>query len=124
MKRTLAQIRSAVAIEKSADRTFKGKDGGDKVKSFPTTIQTCGLLGALAYAVEKGHDSAEYKLSEACIAYLNKLIEDGYPVIPHISEVKDFARYLSGKDCTPTQFRRVNAEVMAFLNYLRRYASK
>lgn len=127
MQKTLNQIRSSVAIRYKGN-LGKGAEGGDKVKSFPTMIQINGLLAALAYACEKKQNgdlknSAEHKMSEAIIAHFNELKKNGYKICSEpISNPDEFSRHLSDK-CSPTQFRRINAEVMAFLNYLRRFAS-
>jgi len=131
MKRTLDQIRAAVAM-RYKNKIGGGAEGGEKIKGFPTIVQINGLLGALAYACERKKDkdtnqmviknTAEYNLCRAIVAHLNELREEGYQVLPeYIDTPETLAETLSG--CTRTEFRRVNAEVLAFLNYLRRFAS-
>ena len=126
MKRTLDQIRSAIAMRFKA-QIGGGADGGEKVKGFPTIVQTNGLLGALAYACETKRDGAhkneaEYNMGKAIVAHLNELRSEGYQILP---EDIDTPETLAAKlaTCSRTEFRRVNAEVLAFLNYLRRFAS-
>ena len=127
MKRTLDQIRAAVAM-RFKDEIGGGAEGGEKIKGFPTIVQTNGLLGALAYACETKKDGtlkneAEHNIGKAIVAHLNELREEGYPILSEdIDTPETLARTLAN-ECSRGEFRRVNAEVMAFLNYLRRFAS-
>jgi len=120
-KKTLNQIRVAVAL-KAKEKISKGAGGGDKIKNFPTMIQNNGLLGALAYAVEPKNQS-EFDMSCYIVEYLNKLKEEGYSVTQDqdLENPHQLIVYLTR--CAPAQFRRINAEVLAFLNYFRRFAS-
>ena len=126
MKLTLDQIRSAVAM-RFKTKINEGTDGGDKIKSFPTIVQTNGLLAALAYACETKKDgahknTAEYNMCEAITEHLNELRSEGYEILPEdIDTPENLAKTLAG--CSRTEFRRVNAEILAFLNYLRRFAT-
>lgn len=123
-KKTLDQIRVGVAL-KSKDNVASGQGGGDKIKNFPTMIQNNGLLGALAFAVEDngGKNKSEYDMSNFIVTYLNRLKEEGYSVTgkKDIENPEKLIEFLT--TCTPEQFRRINAEANAFLNYFRRFAS-
>jgi CRISPR type III-B/RAMP module-associated protein Cmr5 len=127
-KRTLDQIRVAVAL-RAKGKIASGADGGDKIKNFPTMIQNNGLLGALAYSVEydeknkKYKNKSEYDMSQYVVNYLNELKLNYYSVTGEqdIENPEALIAFLS--NCSPEQFRRINAEVMAFLNYFRRFAS-
>jgi len=125
-RKTLDQIRVAVSL-RAKGRIGSGNEGGDKIKSFPTMIQNNGLLGALAYACElKGSgykNQAEYKMAEFIVEYINELKSNNYSVTGNddIEKPESLIEYLT--KCTPEQFRRINAEVLAFLNYFRRFAS-
>lgn len=127
--KTLDQIRVAVALGYT-NKIKKGLQGGDKIKNFPTMVQNNGLLGAIAYSCEFDNkkniykNEAEYSMSKALVKYINELKKEDYSVTEDkdIENPEDLAKYLS-EDCTPEQFRRINAEVIAFLNYFRRFAS-
>lgn len=126
MKKTLDQIRAAVALEKKGN-IIRSKGDSDKTKSLPTMVQTNGLLGAIAFAVDKNENSSEkayYSIVEAIVVHLKKVREQDPSIIPEEvgDRPEDLADYLA-KKATPTQFRRITAEVLAFLNYLRRFAS-
>lgn len=129
MKKTLDQIRAAVALDFKG-RVGDGAEGGDKIKGFPTMIQTNGLLGALAYACERKKDGslknkAEHNMGKAIVCHLKKVREQDPSIITESigDDPEDLARHLVADKTTPGQFRRINAEVLAFLNYLRRFAS-
>lgn len=127
-KKTLDQIRVAVALD-AKGKIGGGADGGVKIKGFPTMIQNNGLLGALAYSVEYDHknnkykNNAEYNMSKFAVEYLNKLKLNSYSVTGDhdIENPESLIKFLT--QCSPEQFRRINAEVLAFLNYFRRFAS-
>jgi len=92
-------------------------------------IQNNGLLGALAYATEyddrkrRYKNQAEYNMSEFIVKYLNELKTNSYGVTGNedLEKPESLIEFLT--KCTPEQFRRINAEVLAFLNYFRRFAS-
>lgn len=124
-KKTLDQIRVAVAL-KAKGEISRGSGGGDKIKNFPTMIQNNGLLGALAYASEGDgkKNPAEYSMAQKGIcSYLNKLSENDYTVTENknLTDPKALVEFLV--ECSPEQFRRINSEVLAFMNYFRRFAS-
>ena len=141
-KKTLDQIRVAVALREK-DNAKSGQEEGKKVKNYPTMIQNNGLLGSLAYSaerkmkkeqnkiVDKGpQNPAEHSMAKIIIKYLIEL-ELEYPILgakrlsyyaPNDSnDINEFLAVLT--ECSPEQFRRINAEVLAFLNYFRRFAS-
>ena len=49
-----AQIRAKNAWKASQDTVFKATEGGEAVKKVPAMIIENGLLGAMAFAIEKG----------------------------------------------------------------------
>ncbi len=136
-KKTLDQIRVSVALREK-DKVKSGSDDGKKVKNYPTMIQSNGLLGTMAYSAERkikknqdvgAQNPAEHSMAKIVIKYFIELDKEytitGTELLvshPEDSEdIKKFIKYLS--ECTPEKFRRINAEVMAFLNYFRRFAS-
>ena len=50
----MAQRRAAHAWKAAQQAVFKGKEGGEAVKKVPTMIIENGLLGAMAFALDKG----------------------------------------------------------------------
>lgn len=136
-RKTLDQIRVEVALKAKMNIT-RGNEGGDKIKNFPIMIQNNGLLGALAYAVERKtrydkktkksvdlgpKNESEQDMANFICKYLNKISEHDYTVTgnKNLQKPEDLIGFLV--ECTPEQFRRIHAEVMAFMNYFRRFAS-
>ena len=133
--KTLDQIRVAVALQ-AKNAIGGGQDGGDKIKNYPTMIQNNGLLGALAFSTERKKkkegrnfvddgpkNQAENKMSQEVCNYLNMLTTCNYSATngKNIGTPEDLIQFLV--KCTPEQFRRINTEVLAFMNYFRRFAS-
>lgn len=125
MKKTLDQIRASVAIN-SKDSVIRSKADSDKSKSFPGMVQINGLLGALAFAIDKQNSRSErayYSIANAIVNHLNAVRkQDPSIMTEEIENPEGLAKYLAN-NTTPTQFRRITAESLAFLNYLRRFAS-
>ncbi|NLK84169.1 MAG: type III-B CRISPR module-associated protein Cmr5 [Lentisphaerae bacterium] len=137
-KKTLDQIRVAVALREK-NNAKKGSDEGKKVKNYPTMIQNNGLLGTLAYSAERKIDKrkgdvgpqnpAEHSMAKIVIKYLIELEKEYKTIGKQLSvssfddsdDIVEFVNFLT--QCSPEQFRRINAEVLAFLNYFRRFAS-
>jgi CRISPR type III-B/RAMP module-associated protein Cmr5 len=125
-KKTLDQIRVAISL-RAKGKIAGGKIDGDKIKGFPSMIQNNGLLGALAYSVEKKKteikNQAEYDMSTYIVKYITELKANSYSVTgtEDIENPEALIKFLT--ECKPEEFRRINAEVMAFLNYFRRFAS-
>ncbi|RMD75321.1 MAG: hypothetical protein D6820_14915 [Lentisphaerae bacterium] len=121
MKHSLEQLRCANALVHS-NKIGRGKEGGDRVKSFASMVQINGLLASLAYAGKDEAANAEKDICNAIIHHLRRVKEEGYAFFSmEITKPEDFADYL--KRCSVTEFRQINVEVIAFLNYLRRFAS-
>ena len=119
----LEQIRAANALN-AAKTKFEGAEGGGIVKKVPTMIRENGLLGALAFAAEKKNGSYKngdhHKVFEQIVIHLrNPDIALLTPTFEATTEnlIKFVARESSSK------LREITAETMAFLSYLRRFAS-
>lgn len=142
------QIRAKNALAK-AQSIGKGKDGGDNVaKKVPVMILDNGILAAAAFALEKkkdnnGKDEEKNKsarkdndeetnkgkgyadvfdaviehLADQEIALLDKtmLLDD------KTKQLKGFIDHLAG--VSSDELRRITAETMAYLNYLRRFVN-
>jgi CRISPR/Cas system CMR-associated protein Cmr5 small subunit len=112
--KNLEQIRAKNAMNVEIDRNEK--DSKSIAKKVPTMILENGLLAAAAFALEsnvKGYRS---------------VFENG--IIPHLGEVDklpgehtDLQGFISDLTvCDSSVLRRITSEIMAYLNYLRRFA--
>lgn len=128
LKRNLEQMRAQNALEASLGKKFKGTNDGEVVKKVPTMIRENGLLGALAFAMEAKEDKKEkagIKLTnpghnDVFRAIIRHLADVG--IIEHEVDMRTFVENLCESDAT--HLRAVTSEAMAYLNYLRRFASK
>lgn len=128
LKRNLEQMRAQNALEASLEKKFKGANDGEVVKKVPTMIRENGLLGALAFAMEAKEDKKE----KAGIKLTNPGHNDVFrAIIRHLAvvgiierevDMQTFVENLCESDAT--HLRAVTSEAMAYLNYLRRFASK
>ncbi len=128
LKRNLEQMRAQNALEASLEKKFKGANDGEVVKKVPTMIRENGLLGALAFAMEAKEDKKE----KAGIKLTNPGHNDVFrAIIRHLAvvgiierevDMQTFVENLCESDAT--RLRAVTSEAMAYLNYLRRFASK
>lgn len=95
----------------------KGAGDGDSVaKKVPTMIRENGFLGAMAFAKEKGAGYAD--VFNAIFRHLKSVA-----LLPDTTaDIDAVFAYLCSNDAQT--LRAVTAEAMAYLNYLRRFASK
>ncbi|MDW8344279.1 MAG: type III-B CRISPR module-associated protein Cmr5 [Verrucomicrobiae bacterium] len=118
----LDQIRATNAL-RERQNIERGQEGGDAISGFPATIQNCGLLAALAYAVEQKQDRrtnqlvrkhpGEFSIAEAVARHLNHLrIVDAQNADALVNELAQ---------ASAPKFRRANAEALAYINYLKRF---
>jgi CRISPR/Cas system CMR-associated protein Cmr5 small subunit len=109
--KNLDQIRAKNAISVSIGQ---GADGGDAVaKKVPAMIRENGLLGALAFAIEK--EKGYRDVFVAVIAHLKEIKR-----LPGTGEtLETFLKDLCAVDAST--LRSLTAEVMAYLGYLRRF---
>ena len=111
----LEQIRAKNACTACENNSFGGKNKGEIAKKLPRMIRENGMLGTLAFALDK--DEADYEKSFDAIAFhLN-----------HIGKVnsttaKDLLEELLY--CKSLQLRDVTVETMLYLDYFRRFAEK
>ena len=111
--KNLEQIRAKNALEAAENGSYKfsGPGDGDIVKKVPTMIMENGLLAAMAFAVEDKNKSGYEDVFKACLKHLSVG-----------KEVKEYLSDLTTKDSS--ELRAVTSEIMAYLNYLRRFAKK
>ena len=136
--KNLEQIRALNALKTTENTKFSGRANGEVVKKVPVMIQQNGILAALAFASETKKDNSLKNIGYAlvfiaAIFHCQSLDMLGKTIVPYkdMTEVNDnvnpnylraFSDLLCQKDAT--FLRTVTAEIMAFLNYLRRYAAK
>lgn len=109
--KNLDQIRAKNAIAASIGQ---GAEGGDSVaKKVPAMIRENGLLGALAFALEKDKG---YK--DVFVAIIRHLKDIGS--LPGKGETPEtFLQDLCAVDASA--LRTLTSEIMAYLGYLRRF---
>lgn len=110
------QIRAKNALAKTK-KIGKGGGGGDNVaKKVPVMILDNGILAAAAFALEnKGNGYAD--VFDAAIAHL---ADQEIALLDKTMPLEDFIDRLAG--VSSDELRRITAETMAYLNYLRRFA--
>lgn len=112
----LAQKRALNAIQ-AATNTMSNVNGGEVVKKIPNLIIESGLLGALAFAIEKGEGFK--KGFEAIHIHLKNV---GDPTAKHTLDITAWFNALAS--CSAEQLRMTTSEAMAYLVYLRRFVKK
>lgn len=108
-------IRAKNALD--ARNIGSGVNDGEVVKKVPSYIINNGILAAAAFAKETGTGYED--VFKAVVAHL-KSIKRIPGNTPDSSD--GLIRYLVSQDSA--KLRDVTAETMAYLNYLRRFASK
>ncbi|NLF94910.1 MAG: hypothetical protein GX564_13565 [Oligosphaeraceae bacterium] len=116
--KNLDQIRASNAILASR-QAIKGKDSGEVVKKVPPMIINDGLLGALAFACQQKDSNGYVLLFQAVVIHLQSLRL--YPDTAS-TDIRKMAEWLSAQDSA--RLRALTAETLAYLSYLRRFASK
>lgn len=117
--RNLEQLRAQRALQDTERNLSK-----ESVKKLPAMIQQNGLMGAMAFALDKG---GNYSTIFACVInhlQSNEVRLVNLPVRNYTGDddrLKAMLQHLGG-NISATQLRRVTAETMAYLNYLRRFA--
>jgi CRISPR/Cas system CMR-associated protein Cmr5 small subunit len=130
--KTLAQIRAANALHhRQLVQTALNQPGqGDALSGFPMLIKTDGLLAALAFATEQKRNqqgqlmpkhAADSAIAFAIAAHLRHNQGDERIAITSAQNPDTLVTELTGGDAA--QLRRATAEVLAFLNYLKRFVA-
>ena len=109
----LDQIRALNALKATEKYTPKGENGGNVIKQVPAMIQQNGLLGAMAFAFDDkpGHKAVLQGAIEHYASVCN-----GAP-----ATIEEFAGWIITQDAA--MLRAATAEILAYLNYYRRFAS-
>lgn len=120
--KNISQIRAANALKHA--KKFAGQKGGDVVKGYPMLILTNGLLAVGAMSLEKNDKGAlkQQGAHDILTAIADHLQTPGIA----ITKAKD-ARPLIDELVAPSAdaalLRRATAETLAFLSYLKRFAT-
>ena len=109
----LDQIRALNALKASEKYTPQGENGGNVIKQVPAMIQLNGLLGAIAFAFDNkpGHKA----VLQGAIEHYSQVC-NGAP-----ADITEFNQWIIQKDAA--MLRAATAEILAYLNYYRRFAS-
>ena len=121
MTKSLDQTRATHALNAVTDdtKTFIGKNQNDVVKKLPQLIMTNGLLGVLAFT-KKESDASGY--GKAMLAVGSHLAQKEVALLNAApATVRDFIDMLARADARA--LRHATAETLAYLNYLKRFAS-
>ncbi len=117
MTKNLEQIRAHNAL--TAAQNPNPRLRAEYVKKIPAMISQNGLLGAMAFALEKGDDYTN--IFSAVLTHLSSdKIRLNLGIGP--GAVQNFLLTLAGQ--SSTVLRAVTAETLAYLNYLRRFVSR
>jgi CRISPR/Cas system CMR-associated protein Cmr5 small subunit len=111
----LDQIRAQNALNASLTAgEATGVNDGDVIKKVPSMVQQNGLLGAIAFALDgkEGHE----KVLQGAVKHYKTLFDDAPD-----SDLETFAAWLCKQDSA--RLRAVTAEILAYLNYYRHFAS-
>lgn len=121
--KNLSQIRAANALKHG--KKFAGQKDGDVIKGFPMLILTNGLLAVGAMALEKKDDKGARK-QQGAHDILCAIADHLQCLGVAITKAKD-ADTLINELVSPTAdaalLRRATAETLAFLSYLKRFAT-
>lgn len=117
--RNLAQIRALNAVDAAKDGVFAGQNGGEVAKKIPAYIIESGLLGALAFALEKG--GGHRAVFEAVLEHLKS---DGINDPTARNAAGPEAWFEALANAPVSELRAATAETMAYLAFLRRFAKK
>ncbi len=120
--KNISQIRAANALKHA--KKFAGQAGGDVVKGFPMLILTNGLLAVGAMSLEK-KSTGELKQQGAydiLVAIADHLNSPGIAVT-RAKDARSMIEELVAPAADAALLRRATEETLAFLSYLKRFAS-
>jgi len=123
--KNLDQVRAQNALNAAKSTHFEGAEGGSIVKKIPTMIRENGFLGALAFACEK-NSKGEKKSGDHHLVFekiMTHLQDKRIEIIPNDAgkTADDLLSHVTS--VSSTELRAITDETMAYLSYLRRFAS-
>lgn len=128
--KSLDQIRAEHAVQ-SASSIGRGTGDGDAVRGFPMLVRQCGLLGALAFAVERKRDKGgappawknggHYTIASALTSHLRTCYADGKSGITNSQDPLALVSELCAADAIV--LRHATSEALEWLKFLKRFAA-
>lgn len=122
----LDQIRACNAYNSTREKTFSGKAGGDVAKKIPALIIEHGLLGTLAFALEKNSKGRGVNSGYEAVldTVAQHLASKGIKRLP--GEVKTAEKWFEFlvREADSQKLREQSDEAMNYLSYFRRFATK
>ncbi|HPY90074.1 MAG TPA: type III-B CRISPR module-associated protein Cmr5 [Lentisphaeria bacterium] len=119
MTKNLEQIRAHNALTAAQNPNPNSRLRAEYVKKIPAMISQNGLLGAMAFALEKGDDYTN--IFSAVLMHLSSN-EIRLNLGNRPGAVQNFLLDLAGEPATV--LRAITTETLAYLNYLRRFVSR
>jgi CRISPR/Cas system CMR-associated protein Cmr5 small subunit len=117
-KQNLEQIRAKNALNVKIER--KESDSKAIAKKVPSMIIENGLIATAAFACESNVKGYRSVFENGIIKHLAD--KDVGLFTKENMTLEEFIEYLTGEVVSSAQLRVITAEVMAYLNYLRRFA--
>lgn len=120
--KNISQIRAANALKHA--KKFVGQKGGDVVKGFPMLILTNGLLAVGAMSLEK-NSKGELKQqgSHDILAAIAEHLQSPGIEITKAKDARALIEELVATAADAALLRRATAETLAYLSYLKRFAT-
>jgi len=125
--KNLEQIRAANAWNCTQETKYAGKESGQVAKKVPALIREHGVLGTLAFALEKKSNDNSYVndgMKRVLDTVALHLSSPGIKYLPkEVNDAEKWLRFLTEK-ASSMQLREQTAEAMQYLSYFRRFAHK
>lgn len=127
LQKNLAQIRAKNAWEARLMNFDGAKKGRNVVKRIPSMIIENGLLGAMAFAIEKKNKNQSivgyYNVFCALLKHFKDeaINEESVQTVPDNQVNVWFFKLIN--TCSSADLRRVTSESLAYLSYLRRFVT-
>ena len=125
--KNLEQIRARNALRCTQDVTYSGKESGQVAKKVPALIREHGLLGTLAFSLEKKGSRGDFandgikRVLDTVATHLSCKEVNYLP--EKVSDAEKWIEFLT-EEASSMQLREQTAEAMQYLSYFRRFAHK
>jgi CRISPR/Cas system CMR-associated protein Cmr5 small subunit len=118
----ISQIRAANALKHA--KKFAGQAGGDVVKGYPMLILTNGLLAVGAMSLERKEDGTlKQQGAHDILAAIADHLQSPGIAITNAKDARTLIAELVAPSADAALLRRATAETVAFLSYLKRFAT-
>ncbi len=120
--KNLSQIRAANALKHG--KKFAGQKDGDVIKGFPMLVLTNGLLAVGALCLEKNDKGIRKQQGAHDILYaIADHLQCAGVAITKARDAEALVNELVSPTADAALLRRATAETLAFLSYLKRFAT-